>query len=370
MRFPCMAALLLGAALFSPSLAQKAEQTSAPKNIEIHLNTDGDLILSGVPGASKVSINKSKNPVNDELVKEFSEEKETKVFTTKAEAKKNKKHQNLAIDIPDGSLVSLRTQEGDVTISGVNAYLSGHVRSGAVVLTGLMGEIELVSEQGDILATGIEAGGMLIARKGSIRLTDVTGLIATHAPQGRVSLSIGTDYYRKSPRPLDVGLEEGDIEITSAPFGGKVWLGKGTLVVSDITQRLAVEGGAANVTLRGLAAPLSLRNQGNVNVQLVKFADKKQEDQKVNIETSHGDVTLELAKNFSGILEMWITETNPTDQKAPISSTIPLENAIIADNGFGNGVVNVRETTKSVVIGKGGPKVTVHVTNGKVIINN
>lgn len=370
MRFPYLAALVLAAVPFSSPLAQEAKPAGVPENIEILLNTDGDLTLNGVPATSRATTDKAQNPANDKLVRQSSSGRETKVFTTKTEARASKRHEKLGIDIPDGSLVSLRTQKGDVTISGVNAYLSGHIQSGALALNGLRGEVELVSEQGDITATGVEARGMLIARQGSIRLKDVTGLIATHAPQGRISLLIGANYYKKSPKPLDIELPVGEIEITSAPYGGQIQLGKGSLTVTDISQPLTIRAEAASIALRGLAAPLSLRNRGNVSVQLSRFADRKEESSRVDIETSNGDLTLELAKNFAGSLEIWTTETNPAGGEAPIQSKVALGKATVGDNGLGDGTVNVRETTNSAVIGKGGPKVSVHVTNGKVIINN
>ncbi|MPR31780.1 hypothetical protein [Salmonirosea aquatica] len=148
MRYLYLVVLALTSAPFSPTLAQKAEPAGAPENIEILLNTDGELTLNGVPATSKATTNKAQNPANDRLVRQSSSGRETKVFTTKTEARASKRHEKLGIDIPDRSLVSLRTQKGDVTISGVNAYLSGHMQSGALALNDLKGEVELVSEQG------------------------------------------------------------------------------------------------------------------------------------------------------------------------------------------------------------------------------
>ena len=362
--------LLLLTCAFADAVGQTPKKMDLPNNIEIVLNTDGDLKLTGSP-AKAVTTNKTQGFTNDKLVKQFSEAKKTKVFTTKTEAKNGKKHEPLEISIPDGSLLTLRTQTGDVTLSGMNAYLSGHIHSGAVVLNGLKGEVELVSEQGDITATDVEARGMLIARQGNIRLTDVTGLIATHAPLGKISLSIGTAYHKKNPKPLDIELPDGEIEIISAPYGGQIQLGKGSLTITDISQPLTIRAETASIVVRGLAAPLSLRNRGDVSVQLARFADRKEDSQAVDIETSDGDVTLELAKNFEGRLVIWTTERNPTTEKAPVGGTVSLGKATVADNGFGDGTMTVRETTYSVVVGKGtGPKVSVHVTNGKATLNN
>lgn len=362
--------LLLMVASFADAVGQIPKKTDAPNNIEIVLNTDGDLRLDGSP-AGAVTTNKAQNLTNDKLVKQFSVAEETKVFTTKTEAKNGKKHEPLAIAIPDGSLVTLRTQTGNVTLDNVKATVSGYLQSGNLVLNNLKGEVELISEKGDITATSVEARGMLIARNGNIQLTDVMGLVTTYAPQGKISLTIGKDYYKKSPKPLDISLTEGEIEIAAAPYGGKVQLGKGMLTISDISQPLVVDAEAADITLRGVAAPLTLRNRGNVGVQLVKFADKKNEIQTVDIETRDGDVTLELATNFAGSLEIWTSETNPTGEKAPVTSIVPLGQAIVADIGYIEGKVPVRETTYGVIVGKGsGPKVAVHITNGKVIIKN
>ena len=341
----------------------------APNNIEIVLNTDGDLKLDGSQFKA-VTTNKAQSLVNDNLVKQYSETKETKIFTTKAEAKNNKKHQPLEVNVPDGSLVTIQTQIGDVTLDNVNASVSGYILSGNIALNNTKGEVELVSEQGDITATNMEAAGMLTARSGNIRLTNVTGIVRPHAPQGKISIAIGADYYKKSPKPIDLSLPVGEIEISTAPYGGKVQMGKGKLTVSEVSQKLEIKAESANILLRGVSAPLSLSNQGNVSVQLVKFTDNKEVGQKVNIETTGGDVTLELAKNFVGSLIVWTTETNPVGEKSLVVSAVSLGKSSVADNGFGDDKVNVRETTNSAVIGKGGPEVTVHVTNGKVIIKN
>lgn len=361
--------LLLMVASFADAVGQIPKKTDAPNNIEIVLNTDGDLRLDGSP-AGAVTTNKAQNQTNDKLVKQFSEAKETKVFTTKAEAKNGKKHDPLAIAIPDGSLVTLRTQTGNVTLDNVNASVSGYVQSGNISLNNLKGEVELVSEKGHITAAGVEARGMLIARDGDIQLTDVTGLVSTHAPQGKISLSVGKDYYKKRPEPLDISLPEGDIEIATAPFGGKVQLGKGKLTISDVTQTLIIDAEAANIILQGIAAPLRLRNRGNVTVQLVKFADRSSKDQTVDIETINGNVVLELTEGFAGIVVFVAVEVDPAVEQTPVF--IGLEKTakpIVTQNiNDGSGLV-IRENTHTMQVGKeSGVKVRVRVINGTITI--
>lgn len=286
------------------------------------------------------------------MVKQHGDSREVNIFTTPADAQKNKQHEKLDIQIPDRSIVRLRARRGDVTLTDIDAYVSGRIKSGTLSLKNLRGEIELVNDQGDIEATGVEAKGMLMARDGDILLTDVNGKIVPHAPKGRIELSIGPDYYKKSPKPFDVALTTGDIEITTAPYSGKIWLGSGSVQVSDIREKLIIDAENSTVTLRGLAAPLSLRNRGDVNVQLGRFNEKYGKNPNVEIEMEGGDLTLELAKDFLGTLQIWITEANPKGEKAEVSSTVDLGKATISESTSNDKKMSIRESTFTGQVGR------------------
>ncbi len=350
---------------------QATKKPNPAKSIEIVMSTDGDLALNGVAEVSAVKTNKAQKPTQDKLVKQLGEPDEVKIFTTPDDARKSKNHEKLDIDIPDESVVSLRTQNGKVTLNDLQSSVTGYMKGGALALDNVKGKVEIVNEAGDIDARNVEANGSLTARRGNIRLTDVTGNVATFAPGGLITVVIGPKYHQKRAKPLSVELKKGNIEISEAPFGGSVRLGSGAIDIAKIDGPLTVEAESANITLQGLAAPLSLRNRGNVSVKLSKFADKKQEGGVVDIETIDGDVILEIAKNFTGSLDIWTTEHSPKAAVAPVTSTLTLGKASVADNGFGDGVVTIRETSYRVAVGKGGgPRVAVHVTNGKVIVKN
>lgn len=340
------------------------------QNVEIMLNTDGDVALNGTKGGAKVTTSESLKPTADQTVKQRGDAKEVKIFTTVGDAQKKKQHEKLDIQIPDRSVVSLRAGIGDVTLTDIDAYVSGRIKSGMLSLKNLRGEIELVNDNGDIEATNVEAKGMLMARDGNIRLTDVSGTIAPHAPKGQITFSIGPDYYKKSPKPFDLGLSTGDIEIETAPYGGKIRLGSGSVQVSDIREKLSVEAESSTVTLRGLAAPLSLRNRGDVSVQMDKFVETNEKNLSIEIDMEGGDLTLELMEGFSGTLQIWITETNPKSEKAEVSSTLDLGKVGVIENRSADKAVVVRETTFRQAVGKGGPIVKAHVSNGKVVIKN
>ncbi|GAB2769776.1 hypothetical protein GCM10027275_10350 [Rhabdobacter roseus] len=342
-----------------------------PDQVSITLSTDGDLSLVGSPRSDKVSTNQGQKPEKERLIKQFGESKEVKIFTTPADVQKSKRHEKLEVNIPTRSSVRFRTQEGAVTLSDLEASLTGQARRGSLVLNRLKGEVDLVLDQGDIQATEVEARGLLIARQGNIHLTDVTGLVDARAPQGRLAITIGPTYYKKRPQPLAIELEAADVEITSAPYGGNIRLGNGSLAVSKVSAPLRIEADEASISLREVGAALTVKNRGAINVQLVPFEEKSGESQDVAIEAQNGDVTLELAKNFVGTLQLWFTEDNPVSTQAPITSTIALGTADVVENSQNGGKVLVRETFYWVIVGRGaGPLVVVHVTNGKITLKN
>lgn len=336
------------------------------QNIEFVLNTNGDVTLNGAKGATQVTTSESLKPAKDQMVKQRGDSKEVKIFTTPADAQKKKQHDKLDIQIPDRSIVSLRAGTGDVTLTDIDAYVSGRIKSGTLSLKNLRGEIELVNDQGDIEATGLEAKGMLMTHEGDIRLKDISGIIAPHAPKGRISVSISPEYYKKRPQPLDIELTAGDIDIESAPFGGAIRLGSGSLTISDIRQPLAIEGQSTEIVLQGLIAPLLLRNRGNVSVQLLPFA--KEEGQMINIETENGDVTLYLGKGFAGKLQIRTTEVNPSGKIPVVSSAIDLGKESVLETKSEDEKLTVRETIYRAEVGSVGPIIIVRVTNGRVIV--
>ena len=361
--------LLFTGSSIQVSFCQDNKPQQAAQRIEILLNTDGDLLLDRVAARSNVTTNKNQNAANDKLVKQFGESEDVKIFTTQTDAKTSKKHEKLDIKIPDQSVVSVRAQNGTVTFNGLNASLMGSMKAGTLVLNNLKGDVEMVNEKGDIIGKGVEAGGLLIAREGNIQLIDVTGPVSTYAPKGKITLSIGSVYYQKSAKPLEIGLKEGDIELTSVPYGGHVELGRGKLTASDIKQPFTIRADSASISLTAVAAPLSVVNRGPTNVQLLPFTETKEGNQAVQLETE-GELTLQLSNGFSGTLQLWMTQVNPQSKEASITSSIDLGKASVVENSSEDKKVTIRETSYLVTVGRGGPRVAVHVTNGKIVIKN
>lgn len=350
--------------LFTMSWDQLYSQS---KKVDIQLQTDGDLLLSRAQGEAKVTTNKKNNQDNDRLIKQYGETEEVKVFSNASEAKAGKKHKSLEVKVPDQWQATLRSQHGNITLSNLNASLMGQMQSGTLTLTNVKGEVEMVNEAGDIVATGVEAEGILVARNGNIRLNDVTGPLTTFAPKGKISVSIGTAYYQKRATPLDIQLKEAELILTTVPHGGSIQLGRGSITASNVAKPLTIQADSASVSVRGVAASLAVRNRGSVNVYLLPFA-KKEENQSVLLEVERGDLTLELAKGFEGNLQIQLTETNPVATEALISSGMTLRKDNIVENSSEDGKMKIRESFYSAHIGKSGPSVVVHVTNGKVIL--
>ena len=350
-------------------------QANAAFTLEILLNTDGDLRFTKETGNSKATVNKGRSTQNDTLVKVFESTSEVKVYTTSQKNKENRKekHDVLTIGIPDLSQVSISTKIGNINISEVYASISGSMEGGKLTVDNMDGAIEMVNELGDIEINNSTANGVVIARNGNLNLKNVSGAMASIAPQGKITLNIDSDFYKKEQKkqPLLVRLAEGDINIKDASNGGTVELGKGNLTVNDVKAPLVINCEQSQINLTGVESIVSLKNKGNVLVRLnnFKLTGDDKDSPPSTYEIENGDFTIEISLTFNGIFELWVTEVNPSGNNLPILTNLTpslLGKVSVIDNANLDNTFNIRETSYVATLGKGGPRITIHVTNGKL----
>jgi DUF4097 and DUF4098 domain-containing protein YvlB len=190
---------------------------------------------------------------------------------------------DLELSLPSKSPLTIKTEKGDITVSGMASDISISVQSGDVDLRDIAGDISVETRKGDVKAADIKGDVKVSGKGGEIDVNNCTG-----------GLTVDGDFYgpvRGDRIAKGVRLISGKTDLTLSALSGHMEAGSGNLDIID--------------------AP------GNLNVRT--------RDMEVNVENPGGKVNIddhnaEISVRYSSVPKDDVTITNSS---ASISLTLP-----------------------------------------------
>jgi len=187
---------------------------------------------------------------------------------------------DMEITIPKKSVLSVKTEKGDVAVSGISSDVVVTDMLGDVDVRGTAGDVNVETRKGDVKISGTKGDVKVSGKGGEIEVNDTTG-----------SLTVEGEFYgpvRVDKAVKGVRMVSSKTDLTLSALAGHMETGSGNMDIVDAP---------GNLTLRTRDFEISLENPGgkvnidNRNASIsVRFSSAPKED--VQITNSSGEIAL------------------------------------------------------------------------------
>jgi DUF4097 and DUF4098 domain-containing protein YvlB len=187
---------------------------------------------------------------------------------------------NLEVAIPKKSALSIKTDKGDVSVSGISGDVGVTDMLGDVDVRGTAGDVNVETRKGDVKVSSTKGDVKVSGKGGEIEVNDTTG-----------SLTVEGDFYgpvRADKAGKGVRMVSAKTDLTLSALAGHMEAGSGNMDIVDAP---------GNLTLRTRDSEINVENSGGkVNIDnrnasvAVRFSSAPKED--VQITNSSGEIAL------------------------------------------------------------------------------
>jgi DUF4097 and DUF4098 domain-containing protein YvlB len=195
---------------------------------------------------------------------------------------------DLEVAIPKKSALSVKTDKGDVTISGISGDVGIADMLGDVDVRGTAGDVNVEMRKGDAKVSGTKGDVKVSGKGGEIEVNDTTG-----------SLTVEGDFYgpvRADKAVKGVRMVSAKTDLTLSALAGHMEAGSGNMDIVDAP---------GNLTLRTRDAEINVENPGgkvnidNRNAEInVRFSSAPKEDVQITNSSSAIALTVPGSANF------------------------------------------------------------------------
>lgn len=194
---------------------------------------------------------------------------------------------DLEVTVPEKSLLTLKTEKGDIAVSDMGAELN---------ITDMNGDVEVRGNNGDV-SVDVRKGGVKISdNKGNVRISGKGGPIDATSATG--SLTVDGDFYgpiRADKIAKGVRYVSAKTDLTLSQLAGHLELGSGNLEILDAPGNLAVRTRDNDVSIENAGGKLKVENR-NGNIEL-RFASPPKED--IDVTNSSSGISISLPSSSS-----------------------------------------------------------------------
>jgi len=226
------------------------------------------------------------------------------------------------ISVPRQFDVQLNSGGGALTITNVDGTFRGHTGGGDLVLQHVTGDARLTTGGGDVTVADATLDGTVSTGGGMVQISRVQGSI-------RGSSGSGPVIYAERSGALHVEKAGGDITLGEVTDGAVVTTGGGRVRIGRTAGLVRASTGGGDISIGPITGSLRA-GTGAGNVDLV-VADSRGATQDIDVHSGTGRVTLELPRNFSGVVEIETAYTRSFRREARITSEWDLERDPVTD---------------------------------------
>jgi hypothetical protein len=248
---------------------------------------------------------------------------------------------DLEVAIPKKSALSVKTDKGDVTVSGI---------SGDVVVTDMTGNVDVRGTAGDVNVEMRKGDAKVSGTKGDVKISGKGGEIEVNDTAG--SLTVEGEFYgpiRADKAVKGVRLVSSKTDLTLSALAGHFETGSGNMDIVDAPGNLSLRTRDSEINVENPGGKVSIENR-NASVG-VRFSSAPKED--VQITNSSSEIALTVPGGAS-------FEITADCRNCEISSEFPGLGASKTESGdshlagkYGNGK---------------GPKITLKTSYGNIAL--
>lgn len=194
---------------------------------------------------------------------------------------------DLEVTVPEKSLLTIKTERGDITVSDMSADLNIMDMKGDVEVRGNNGDVSVDVRKGDVKISDAKGNLKISGKGGQIEATSATG-----------TLTVDGDFYgpiRADKIAKGVRYVSSHTDLTLSQLAGHMELGSGNLEILDAPGNLTVRTRENNVSIENAGGKLKVENR-NGNIEL-RFAAPPKED--IEVLNSSSGISVSLPGNSS-----------------------------------------------------------------------
>jgi DUF4097 and DUF4098 domain-containing protein YvlB len=246
---------------------------------------------------------------------------------------------DLEVAVPKKSPLAVRTEQGDVTISGISADVGVTNMRGNVDVRATTGDVNVEMRKGDVQVADTHGDVKVSGKGGEIEVNDASG-----------SLTVDGDFYgpvRADKVLKGVRMVSAKTDLTLSALAGHLEAGSGNLDIVDAPGNLALRTHDSEISVENPGGKVNIENR-NASIN-VRFSSAPKED--VQITNSSSEIVLTVPGSAS-------FEITADCRNCDIDSEFPGLNASKA--GSGDSHLSGKNGT-----GKG-PKITLKTSYGNI----
>ncbi|HTA58781.1 MAG TPA: DUF5668 domain-containing protein [Candidatus Baltobacteraceae bacterium] len=194
---------------------------------------------------------------------------------------------DLEVAIPKKSVLSVKTDKGDVTVSGI---------SGDVVITDMTGDVDVRGTAGDVNVEMRKGDAKISGTKGDVKISGKGGEIEVNDTTG--SLTVEGDFYgpiRADKAVKGVRMVSSKTDLTLSALAGHFETGSGNMDIVDAPGNLSLRTRDSEINVENPGGKVSIDNR-NASVG-VRFSSAPKED--VQITNSSSEIALTVPSGAS-----------------------------------------------------------------------
>jgi DUF4097 and DUF4098 domain-containing protein YvlB len=246
---------------------------------------------------------------------------------------------DLEVAIPKKSVLSVKTDRGDVTVSGISGDVVITDMTGDVDVRGTAGDVNVEMRKGDVKVSGTKGDVKISGKGGEIEVNDTTG-----------SLTVEGEFYgpiRADKAVKGVRMVSSKTDLTLSALAGHFEVGSGNMDIVDAPGNLSLRTRDAEINVENPGGKVMIDNR-NASVG-VRFSSAPKEDVQITNSSSEIALTVPSGASFEIVADC---------RNCEISSEFPGLSASKTESGdshlagkYGNGK---------------GPKITLKTSYGNI----
>jgi len=246
---------------------------------------------------------------------------------------------DLEVTVPKKSVLSVKTDRGDVTVSGI---------SGDVVITDMLGDVDVRGTAGDVNVEMRKGDAKVSGTKGDVKISGKGGEIEANDTAG--SLTVEGEFYgpiRADKAVKGVRMVSSKTDLTLSALAGHFEVGSGNMDIVDAPGNLSLRTRDAEINVENPGGKVMIDNR-NASIG-VRFSSAPKEDVQITNSSSEIALTVPGSASFEIVADC---------RNCEISSEFPGMGASKTESGdshlagkYGNGK---------------GPKITLKTSYGNI----
>ena len=187
---------------------------------------------------------------------------------------------DMEVAIPKKSVLSVKTDKGDVTVSGISGDVGITDILGDVDVRGTAGDVNVEMRKGDVKVSGTKGDVKVSGKGGEIEVNDTAG-----------SLTVEGEFYgpiRADKTVKGVRMVSSKTDLTLSALAGHLEVGSGNMDIVDAPGNLSLRTRDSEINVENPGGKVNIDNR-NASIG-VRFSSAPKED--VQIMNSSGEIAL------------------------------------------------------------------------------